>query len=208
VVFRLIRSRLIPVSGRDMAAPEFTHYPVGAAGKYAERGADYQARTLTNCRAWLAAQEAERQRTMATIATLRRWGQTHSFADLIPAELRGKHYRSDSTDTKVFDAVCNGFEQTAPRGFPLRTQLGKKRLAKEVGLGSSNTTMKALARLSAFFSVTPDGHGLIIELRDERIFPAQGYRSLPHWDKPHRQRASSRSPGVGTLSCSDECNQH
>lgn len=168
-------------AGDDDILAVFAHYPVGLDGKYAERGADYLARTITSCRAYLTEQEVEHQRTQATIAALRLWGQTHSFSDRIPPELRGEHYRTDKPDTLCWDAICDRFQKTGQ----LRIQIGKKRLAAMAGLGSSNTAQSALARLVFAFDVQQgDKYGMWIALRaDFRLIEIDPLLSPMECDK-------------------------
>jgi len=143
----------------------FTHHPIGTHGKFAEKGRygeDYLAVTIANARAYLAGQEQVSKNTLATIAELRFWLRTHSFSEYIPTELRKAIYRTDSTDHKVADAVCDLF--AVRRSLTIRT--GKKTLARYAGV-SPNTVTTALHRLQGWlYSVSFDPDGLCISLSD------------------------------------------
>jgi DNA-binding MarR family transcriptional regulator len=141
----------------------FSHYPIGANGKFAELGHDYLARTLTNARAWLAEQERQRQQTAKTLENLRLWIRTHSFENFIPPELRSEHYRTDASDTKVADAWCDLFAQ---QGKLLATA-GKRQLAKLAGVGC-NTAFAATLRLNGWlYDVHFSDAGMTVVLKEE-----------------------------------------
>ncbi|HMN27910.1 MAG TPA: bifunctional DNA primase/polymerase [Caldilineaceae bacterium] len=100
-------------AGDDDILAVFTHYPIGYAGKFADSGADYLARTIGKCRAKLAEQERKRQQFLASLEygltwvletnfatvwtdlrTLRRFGTADGYVERLV-------YASDSRDTKV-----------------------------------------------------------------------------------------------------------
>lgn len=88
-------------------------------------------------------------------ATLRLWVRTTSFSELIPAERRTEVYRTDSTDTKVADAVLDLMAHAGKLG--VRT--GKKRLGKLAGV-APNTAQSALLRLGGWlFDIAPTAKG-------------------------------------------------
>lgn len=152
-------------AGDDEVLAVFSHYPIGTHGKFAEKGRygpDYLAVTLTNARAYLIEQEQAQQTTLATIDRLHHWLISHSFGEYIPAELRKAVYRTDSTDTKVADAVCDLF---ALRGS-LTIHTGKKTLARYAGV-SPNTVIAALHRLHGWlYQVAFKPDGLVISLAE------------------------------------------
>lgn len=154
----------------------FQHNPIGTQGKYAERGPEYLARTIGKAQAFVAAHP--RPDIGATVDNLLLWVRTHSFDPFIDDKFKtvdqnGKLiYRTDSTDTKVCDAILCEMKER----HRLTINVGKKRLAKAAGLGSSNTALKALTRLAGWlFDVEIDpAHGAQIRLdfaRFEQIDP-------------------------------------
>lgn len=130
----------------------FQHYPIGEQGKYAEGGDQYLALTLGKARAW--ADAHPRPDVRATLTNLMLWTRTHSFEPFINPQLISSDgiYRTDQNDTKVAIAILM-LMCTLGR---LTINVGKKRLAKLAGIGSCNTVLAALERLSWLFSVTSD----------------------------------------------------
>ena len=134
----------------------FQHYPVGVCGKFAERGPDYLARTVTSARAYVADNPGPKQ-VIEQIPALREWVKTISFADFVPADLQSASgYRTDGTDTKVADALLDVCEE---RGS-FRVIISPRDLAQRAGLGSHHTANKALDRLAGWFADRA-GDGLI-----------------------------------------------
>jgi DNA-binding transcriptional ArsR family regulator len=157
VVIGLCRAELTDDQIRDI----FYHYPIGRNGKFAERGLDYLARTITNARAELAKDEQEREQRRQTLQAARLWVRTTSFAPFIPNELKGKHYRTDSTDTKVADAVLDLLGNT------FTVEARKQIIAKHAGV-SANSVVNALERLKGWlFDVEKTDRGLKVTLRDD-----------------------------------------
>ncbi len=144
-------------AGDDDILAVFSHYPIGTAGKYAERGPDYLKRTIQSCRRYLDEQAAEHQRNLDTIEALRYWVRSHSFAELIPTDKRASTgYRTDAQDTKTADAILAEMHRLGMQQYTI----GEKRLAKLAGLGSKNTAKAAAERLSPWLFTlqrTPEG---------------------------------------------------
>jgi len=125
----------------------FQHYPVGVAGKYAERGVAYLERTVTSARGYVANNPGPVQ-VRAAIPALREWVKTKSFAEFVPLELQAENgYRTDSTDTKIADALLDVCEE---RGT-FNVILSPRDLALRAGLGSKNTADAALDRMAGWF---------------------------------------------------------
>lgn len=157
----------------------FYHYPVGTAGKFAERGEDYLARTVGNARAYLAEQERKAEELRARLEAAREWGQVTRFADVEPSLLRPRTYKtgdgepvtrevylSDSTDTKVYDAaLCEMIKRRSDT-----ITLGGKRLAKLAGLGSHHTALKAINRLAFVLRSEKTEFGVRLTLRSDFSF--------------------------------------
>ncbi len=147
----------------------FQHYPVGVAGKFAERGPDYLERTVTSARAYVAQNPGPVQ-VCEQIPALRAWVKATSFADFVPADLQSvSGYRTDGTDTKVADAILDVCEE---RGS-FRVIISPRDLAMRAGLGSHHTANKALDRLSGWFADRA-GDGLISVARRLPILPTKG----------------------------------
>lgn len=143
----------------------FQHYPIGTQGRYAESGDQYLARTIGKAQAF--ADAHPRPDVRATVDNLLLWARTHSFEPFIKPEFLASDgtYRTDSTDTKMADAVlCEMKAQP-------RLTIGKKRLAKLAGLGSCNTALNSLKRLDGWlFDVQIDpAHGAQISLDLSRL---------------------------------------
>lgn len=123
----------------------FAHYPIGAAGKFRERGKDYLLLTLRKARRYVgnyAPPDPEELRD------LRRWVRSTSFKDFVPKELQCKvGYRTDGTDTKMADALLDVAEERGSWVF----RAGLKELRDKAGLGSKGTAKKALERLDGWF---------------------------------------------------------
>jgi DNA-binding transcriptional regulator GbsR (MarR family) len=167
----------------------FEHCPIGVQGKFAEAGRQYLARTVGKARAY--AEAHPRPDVQATIAAARLWIKTHSFEGFIPTELkkptlidvvqengefekeeRPWRYRTDSTDTKIADAILDVMEVAGM----LAVNVGQKRLAKLSGINSPKTVRAALARLNGWLmEVRLDENGTQIALcehsRFEQITP-------------------------------------
>lgn len=100
-------------------------------------------------------QDAYRTLRTALYASVRLWMRTTSFAELIPAERQPSAYRTDSTDTKVADAVLDMMEKAGKVGV----STGKKRLGKLAGV-APNTALSALLRLGGWlFDIEPTDKG-------------------------------------------------
>ena len=137
----------------------FQHYPVGVCGKFAERGPDYLARTITSARGYVA-QNPRPEQIRAMIPALREWVKTTSFKEYVPADLQSSvSYRTDSTDTKVADAILDVCEE---RGS-FRVIISPRDLALRAGV-CKNTVVAALARLAGWFA-DYGGDGLITVAR-------------------------------------------
>ncbi len=149
----------------------FQHHPVGTAGKYAERGPEYLARTVGKAQAFVAAHP--RPDVRATLTNLMLWVRTHSKEKFIDPQLISSDgiYRTDPNDTKTATAALMEMRERER----LTINIGKKRLAKLAGIGSCNTVLAALARLSWLFVVTSDplqGMQITLDLsRLEQIDP-------------------------------------
>ena len=135
----------------------FEHNPIGTKGKFAEAGRGYLARTIGRARTF--AEDNPRPDVPATIELLRLWIRTHTFEGYIPKSSNDIYY-TDSTDTKVADAVFDAMLEDNR----LEITIGKKRLGKLAGVGC-NTALRALGRLNGFlFTVTPDKFGAHVAL--------------------------------------------
>jgi predicted transcriptional regulator len=137
----------------------FEHYPIGAQGKFAEAGRAYLALTIGKARSFVDAHP--RPDVGATIDNLLLWVRTHSFEQFTAAYRSGKHYLTDSTDTKIADAILCEMKDRQR----LTINVGKKRLGKLAGVGC-NTALRALTRLHGWlFDVTVDPlHGAQVAL--------------------------------------------
>lgn len=142
----------------------FEHYPIGTAGKYSERGLDYLARTITNCRSYLAEKEQERRRFLAMLEYLLTWILETCFANIWP-ELRTRRrfkagagyvermvYPCDSRDTKAaFYVVRKMLEHKTDTVY-----IGKREAADATGLGA-DTFLRALDQLHGrLFNITKE----------------------------------------------------
>ena len=153
----------------------FEHHPIGTQGKFAEAGRGYLARTIGRARAFATANP--RPDVQATIEPIQLWIRTHSFEGRVPVSSNGIYY-TDSTDTKVANAVCMAMR--ADRRLVIH--IGKKRLAKLAGV-SPNTALKALTRLNGWlFDVTPEPIGarvaLVENCRLHQIDPSLAVKSV------------------------------
>lgn len=79
----------------------FAHFPIGADGKYAERGIDYLAITIGNARAFVARQQAERQAIVNEIAAGRTWLHSAAGAEW----LREIGYTRIENGRKFWDSI-------------------------------------------------------------------------------------------------------
>lgn len=94
------------------------------------------------------------------------WIRTNSFAEFIPAELKGQHYRTDGTDTKVADAVLCLMEKLNR----LTVRTGRRILGAAAGVGGA-TVQRSLTRLHGWlFDVQTTDEGIVITLRDDVRF--------------------------------------
>jgi DNA-binding MarR family transcriptional regulator len=98
------------------------------------------------------------------LVELKLWVRTTSFFEFIPAPLKGQHYRTDSSDTKVADAVLCLMEKYNR----LTVHTTKRTLGPEAGV-SGDTALRCLTRLQNFlFTVDVSKEkGLTITLREE-----------------------------------------
>lgn len=79
---------------------------------------------------------------------LRLWARTTSFGEYVPRELQSATgYRSDSTDTRVADAICDLWQDE----LLADATTSKRQLAKRAGV-TPNTAMAALRRLAGWFA--------------------------------------------------------
>jgi len=157
----------------DQILAVFQHCPIGVNGKFAEAGRGYLARTVGKARVFAAANPRPDMR--ATVAGLRLWIKTHSFAEFVPTALQSHRsdratgettivYMTDATDTRVADAVLDAMAT----GGRLDIVIGKKRLGNLAGV-SPNTALAALDRLKGWlFDVTPDPMGARVSLVEKR----------------------------------------
>jgi DNA-binding MarR family transcriptional regulator len=92
------------------------------------------------------------------------WVRTTSFANFIPDELKGKHYQTDGTDTKLADAVLCLMEQYNR----LTVYTTKRTLGQAAGM-SGDTALRSLTKLQHFLFVVHRSKqtGLTITLREE-----------------------------------------
>ena len=125
----------------------FDHYPIGTAGKYAERGLDYLARTIGNARAF--ATENPRPPAFSDdLVRLRQAVKSVSFADFVPVALQSSvGYRTDSTDTKIADALLDVAERRRSWEFTA----GLEEVRRLAGLGSKQTIRTGIDRLAGWF---------------------------------------------------------
>lgn len=135
------------------------------------------------CFAWDGDSKAAYDYLRATIfGNVRLWVRTTSFAELIPADKKSTRvnretgvatlvYVTDSTDTKVADALIDLMEKAGRLG----ASVGKKRLGSLAGV-SANTAVAALNRMSGWlFDVEPSEYGAKVtfaaDFRAEHINP-------------------------------------
>jgi DNA-binding MarR family transcriptional regulator/DNA-binding transcriptional regulator YhcF (GntR family) len=91
------------------------------------------------------------------------WVRTTSFAGFIPADLQGKHYRTDGTDTKVADAVLCLMEHYNR----LTVYTTKRALGQAAGV-HGDTALRSLTKLQQFLFVVDVSQekGLTITLQE------------------------------------------
>ena len=102
---------------------------------------------------------------------MRLWVQTTSFEEYIPDEFKtlnqyGKLvYKTDPTDSKVFDFMLDIYEKTGTFGATVSKRIG----GRGAGVGA-NTFVKSLERMCNFFelTVTPD-HLYYVRLKYENV---------------------------------------
>ncbi len=136
----------------------FEHFPIGTAGKFAERGPGYLALTIGKARAYV--ETHPRPDVATTVANLRLFIKTHDPADHVPAGPGRRCLR------KVIDGVCDLFEADGR----LSVNVGKKRLAKLAGVDAKSVCNALVLLNGILFDVTPAEHGALIELVDNCRF--------------------------------------
>jgi len=193
----------------------FEHCPIGAQGKFAESGRGYLARTIGQTRGFAAANP--RPDVRATVAGLRMWIRTHSFAEFVPTALKTHRsdratgeiaivYMTDATDTRVADAVLDAMAT----GGRLEITIGKKRLGNLAGV-SCNTALAALDRLSGWlFDVTPDPMGARVALVENcRLHQIDPYVfGTPHVNNRDQSDANDVSTGVNGFRIANDANEY
>lgn len=104
---RLIVGLLYAGVDDDTIRAIFEHNPIGTAGKFAERGLDYLARTLDAAHRYVAAHPTP-EMARRTIGYVRLLLRDVDFADLVPMELQPANgYRSNETHRAVADAALS-----------------------------------------------------------------------------------------------------
>ncbi len=143
----------------------FEHYPIGTAGKFAERGRDYLALTIGKARAYVSDNPRTEKATVPqTIQAARTWRQTADFAQAIPQELQSaKGYRTLATDKRLFDGFLDVFERLGTLVAPI--SMIQLSVASGLSVGSVH---RSLCRLLAA--------GLI-----RKVDAPQGNDGLAHW---------------------------
>ena len=107
----------------------------------------------------------------AIIPDMRLWVRTTSFDEFIPDAFKTLDqygnlvYRTDSSDTKVFDSMLDIYEKTGTFGATVSKRIG----GRSAGVGA-NTFIKSLERMVNFFdlTVTPD-HRYYVRLKWENV---------------------------------------
>ena len=102
---RLIVGLLYAGVDDDTIRAIFEHNPIGTAGKFAERGLDYLARTLDAAHRYVAAHPSK-EMARRIIAAVSLQLAEHDFADLVPQELQAANsYRGNETHRAVAQAA-------------------------------------------------------------------------------------------------------
>ena len=104
---RLVVGLLYAGVDDDTIHAVYEHNPIGTAGKFAERGLDYLARTLDAAHRYVAANPtpAMARRTLEAVMLQLR---EHDFADLVPLKLQAANsYRSNETHRAVAQAALS-----------------------------------------------------------------------------------------------------
>ena len=156
-------------TGADVHAV-FAHYPIGAGGKYAERGVEYLERTLAKALAHLeahppnqdqiaakalamdqdqiAAHNAAKALAMDQAASVAAWVRTADFGELVAPRLQSERgYLSANTDKRLAMALAVAMAQL---GKTADLQIGFHALAERAGM-STGTVRKAVARLEGWY---------------------------------------------------------
>jgi len=124
----------------------FEHNPIGVAGKFAERGLDYLARTVLNARHYTETHPSQAA-TRELLQNLRLKLRSMSFADLVPEEMQSaKGYRTNETDRIVADAALSILADYGA----MQGRVSKLELSVRTGK-SPNTCRSAMARLCWLF---------------------------------------------------------
>ena len=88
----------------------FEHYPIGAAGKFAETGRAYLGHTIANARAYAA--ERPRPDIAAVIARYRQLAEFGDWSQIIPADRQSANgYLTGQTDRKLFANLLDIMER-------------------------------------------------------------------------------------------------
>jgi predicted transcriptional regulator len=143
----------------------FEHFPIGTAGKFAERGRDYLALTIGKARAYVSDNpRTARTNVPQTIQAARTWRQTADFAAVVPQEVQGtRGYRTLATDKRLFDGFLDVYERLGTLVAPISIM----QLSIASGL-SNGSVHRSLCRLLAA--------GLI-----RKVDAPQGNDGLAHW---------------------------
>ncbi len=150
----------------------FTHYAIGKNGKFAEESPRYLKRTIGKARQYVSASPRVEKEE---IKELRLWITSKSFKHLVLEDLQCKKgYRTDSSDTKVADALLDVAEERGSWVF----RVGLKELRDRAGLGSTSTVNKAIERLKSWFVVIED-EGNSRQSKQYRIVAYDVVRSHP-----------------------------
>lgn len=104
---RLIVGLLYAGVDDDTIRAIFEHNPIGTAGKFAERGLDYLARTLDNAHRYVDAHPTP-EMARRILDAVKRKLHDHNFADLVPLELQAANgYKGNETHRAVAQAALS-----------------------------------------------------------------------------------------------------
>jgi len=173
----------------------FEHHPIGIAGKFAERGRDYLARTIANARQYVA-DNPPPPNVQDIIAAARQWIMVTDFAEIIPDELQAENgYRTNETDKAVASAVLDILSDYNYGRGALGGPLGLRQVAESAGRGRS-TVKRAIERLS---------NGFVVKTDREHCYQADSYALHPDliaqlrtWDTEQKNKDCGTCPIYAT----------
>jgi predicted transcriptional regulator len=163
--YKVVRELCKAGANDDDLLAVFEHFPIGTAGKFAERGRGYLALTIGKARAYVSDNPRTDHTTVPqTIQAARTWRQTADFAAVVPQEVQGtRGYRTLATDKRLFDGFLDVFERLGTLIAPI----SMIQLSVASGLGNGSVH-RSLCRLLAA--------GII-----RKVDAPQGNEGLAHW---------------------------